>query len=89
MAAAVERELAEETGLTGRCGALVGWVERIGPKHHFVIADFVVTVDRSSAAVAASDASAVAWVTIDELPAVDLVEGLLDFLREHRVVPQA
>ena len=37
---AVVRELAEETGLRVRCGDLVGWAERIGPEHHYVILDF-------------------------------------------------
>jgi ADP-ribose pyrophosphatase YjhB (NUDIX family) len=45
MAQAVERELAEETGLLGRCGRLVGWVERISDEHHFVIADFEVELE--------------------------------------------
>ena len=37
---------------------------------------------------AGDDASEVAWVALDALDAVDpLVPGLLDFLREHAVVP--
>ena len=40
LAAAVAREVAEETGLVVTCGGLVGWVERIGADHHFVILDF-------------------------------------------------
>ena len=30
LAEAVVRELAEETGLEGVCGSLIGWVERVG-----------------------------------------------------------
>ena len=37
LAEAVVRELAEETGLEGVCGPLVGWVERMGADHHYVI----------------------------------------------------
>jgi len=44
MVAAVLRELREETGLEGICGPLVGWVERMGIDHHYVIADFRVDV---------------------------------------------
>ena len=44
LAEAVVRELAEETGLEGVCGPLVGWVERMGANHHYVILDFTVTV---------------------------------------------
>ncbi len=40
LAEAVEREVAEETALAVRCGPFVGWVERIGATHHFVIMDF-------------------------------------------------
>ncbi len=89
MVRAVERELAEETGLAGRCGRLVGWVERIAPEHHFVIADFEVTVDPRATAVAGSDARQVAWVPLADLAGVDLVDGLLAFLRSHGVAPPA
>src|SRR4051794_34091092 len=34
LAEAVVRELAEETGLEGVCGELIGWVERLGEGHH-------------------------------------------------------
>ena len=37
------RELREETGLEGRCGDFVGWVERIDDDDHFVILDFRVS----------------------------------------------
>ena len=40
LAEAVVRELREETGLEGVCGAYVGLVEVIEPDHHFVVLDF-------------------------------------------------
>ncbi|HTN78378.1 MAG TPA: NUDIX hydrolase [Acidimicrobiales bacterium] len=85
IAEAVVRELREETGLVGRCGALIGWVERIGPDHHFVILDFAVSVDDGQP-VAGDDADDAQWASRDELDALELVDGLLDFLVEHGVM---
>jgi 8-oxo-dGTP diphosphatase len=87
LARAVEREVREETGLEVRCGALLGWAERIGPGYHFVILDFTVTVpDHCPDPVARSDAAAVAWVPLEDVAAVLLVEGLEEFLRAHAVI---
>lgn len=87
LAEAVLRELREETGLTGMCGPLVGWVERMSSDHHFVILDFDVTVLDRDDPVPGDDASAVRWVDFDELGRVDLVDGLTDFLLENGVLP--
>jgi ADP-ribose pyrophosphatase YjhB (NUDIX family) len=87
LASAVEREVREETGLEVRCGALLGWAERMGPGYHFVILDFTVTVpDHCPDPVARSDAAAVAWVPLEDVAAVLLVEGLEEFLRAHAVI---
>lgn len=86
LAEAVVRELEEETGLTAMCDELVGWVERIGPDYHFVILDFRVTVLDRGAPVAGDDAAEVAWVTLAEVPDLDLVDGLAEFLHEHGVL---
>jgi 8-oxo-dGTP diphosphatase len=84
LATAVERELVEETGLEGRCGAFVGWVERISSDHHFVILDFLVEVSGGGAATAGDDAAEVRWVPLREVVELDdLVPGLVEFLREH------
>jgi acetyl-CoA carboxylase carboxyl transferase subunit beta len=85
---AVEREVLEETGLRVHCGALVGWAERRGPGHHFVILDFAVAVDGETVPplVAAGDADAAAWVDLGAVGAHDLVSGLEDFLRGHGVL---
>jgi 8-oxo-dGTP diphosphatase len=82
---ALEREVLEETGLTVRCGQLIGWVERMGDDHHFVILDFTVSVEAGSA-VAGADAAEVAWVPLAELSGVDLVDGLEAFLEQHGVM---
>ncbi len=91
--AAVEREVAEETGIAVRCGAFLGWVERIDARpggHHFVIHDFLaapVDPDRLDRAAAGDDAAELAWVPLHELRARrDLVAGLLEFLIECGVV---
>jgi ADP-ribose pyrophosphatase YjhB (NUDIX family) len=86
VAAAVERELLEETALAVRCGTLIGWAERRGPDHHFVILDFEVTTSGSTMPVAGGDAAAVAWVPLGEVGSLTLVEGLEDFLVEHGVL---
>ncbi len=87
LAGAIEREVLEETGLTLRCGALVGWAERLGPGHHFVILDFTMSVPEDcQEPVAGSDAAAVAWVALDDVSGLALVGGLEDFLRSHGVI---
>ena len=87
MAEAVEREVAEETGLTVRCGPILGVVERIGEGWHFVIVDHLASVVGSARATAGDDAEAVRWVPLDAVAGLPLVDGLLDFLRHHGVVP--
>jgi len=87
LALAVEREVAEETGLEVTCGAFVGWVERIGTGHHFLIMDFHAVPDPpDQPVVAGDDADEVAWVPLDRLTEVELVAGLLIFLQDHGIV---
>lgn len=88
LAQAVEREFWEETGLQARCGRFVGWVERISADHHFVIADFemTLTADDRAALHAGDDAADARWFRLDALDQVDLVEGVLEFLVEHGYV---
>jgi 8-oxo-dGTP diphosphatase len=86
LAEAVVRELAEETGIEAVCDAFVGWVERIGADHHFVILDFAVTVLEVAEPVAGDDASEAAWVPLHEVVERNLVEGLAEFLHDHGVI---
>jgi ADP-ribose pyrophosphatase YjhB (NUDIX family) len=87
LANAVERELLEETGLRVRCGSLLGWAERTGPGYHFVILDFTVEVsEHALEPEAGGDAAAAAWIALEEVPDVSLVEGLEEFLRSHGVL---
>jgi 8-oxo-dGTP diphosphatase len=88
LAEAVVRELAEETGLEGVCGELVGWVERVGDDHHFVIMDFAVQLlDPTAQPVAGDDAAEVAWVPLPDVAEQRLVDGLAEFLHDHDIIP--
>ena len=89
LAEAVVRELAEETGLEGMCETLVGWVERIGEDHHFVILDFLVTILDGDDVVpfAGGDVAEAAWVALADVAHLALTEGLAEFLHEQGIVP--
>jgi len=87
LAEAVVRELAEETGLEGVCGPLVGVVERFVEGRHYVILDHRVTLlDPDAEPTAGDDAAEVAWVPLDEVAEWALVEGLAEFLHDHGVI---
>lgn len=86
LAEAVLRELQEETGVEGVCGPLLGWVERITDEHHHVILDFTVTLLDSQDPVPGDDALEAAWVPLDQVAELQLVEGLAEFLHEHDII---
>ncbi len=86
LAEAVVRELAEETGMAGACGPLIGWVERIDDEHHFVIFDFAVVPLDDAPPRAGDDAAEVAWVPLGELTEMRLVTGLTEFLADHGII---
>lgn len=86
LAEAVVREVSEETGLEVVCDRLVGWVERMGRRYHFVILDFAVTLMGSEEPVPGDDAAEAAWVPLAAVTRLPLVEGLADFLTEHAIL---
>jgi mutator protein MutT len=86
LAEAVVRELAEETGVAGACGELVGWAERIDDDHHYVILDFRVVLLDDGEPVAGDDAAEAAWVPLEALSELRLVEGLTEFLADHGII---
>jgi 8-oxo-dGTP diphosphatase len=86
LAEAVVREVREETGLECVCGDLLGWVERQDEGHHFVILDFDVTVLGADPPTAGDDATEAAWVPLDEVLDLRLVDGLAEFLADRGVI---
>jgi ADP-ribose pyrophosphatase YjhB (NUDIX family) len=88
---AVVRETREETGLDVVVERFLGWVERIEggtDPHHFVILDFACApLDPDQPVIPGDDAADAAWVDLDDLDGVPLVDGLLDFLLEVGVLP--
>ena len=85
--AGAQRELAEETGVEGVCGSLVGIVERIDDEHHFVILDFLVHLLEAQEARAGDDAAEAVWVPLVDVAEMTLVEGLAEFLYDNEVIP--
>ena len=81
------RELAEETGVEGVCGELVGWVERFDDDDHFVILDFRVAVLEAHAPrwPATTPPRPVGSPSAD-VAELNLVDGLAEFLHEHGVL---
>jgi 8-oxo-dGTP diphosphatase len=86
LAEAVVRELSEETGLAGVCDSFVGWAERIGTDHHYVILDFSVTIMSDGEPVAGDDAAEVRWVPLADVAALSLADGLAEFLHDHGIL---
>ncbi|MGD9702653.1 MAG: NUDIX hydrolase [Acidimicrobiia bacterium] len=85
--AAVRRELREETGLEAVDVAHLGFVERIDETWHFVIHDFLVSVEGTEEANAGDDAAALAWVPLAELATrPGVVPGLVEFLADCGVL---
>jgi 8-oxo-dGTP diphosphatase len=83
---AVVRETYEETGLEVVVDRFLGWVERIDSSYHYVILDFAVTaLDPSRPPVAGDDAAEAAWIPFGDVPDLNLVGGLYDFLRDQEV----
>jgi 8-oxo-dGTP diphosphatase len=82
---AVVLETREETGLEVACDSFLGFAQRIDASGHFVILDFL--AHRVGGVLSAGDdAAEAAWVPLGKVQAADLVSGLGDFLRSHRVI---
>jgi ADP-ribose pyrophosphatase YjhB (NUDIX family) len=77
---AVSREVLEETGLTVKVADLLGILEVVG-EPHYVILDYLAELVGESEPVAASDASEVRWVPLDEVSALDCTPRFCETLR--------
>jgi ADP-ribose pyrophosphatase YjhB (NUDIX family) len=86
LAAAVVREVREETGLAVTCGPLVDVVERLGEGYHFVILDYLATAVGETTPVAGGDARAARWVPWPELADLPLTAGLIPVLERARTL---
>ena len=76
IAAAVEREALEETGLRVLAGDLVQVVELIREGFHYVIHDHLCTqVDVTQSPVAGDDAADVRWVLASELASLGVTDA--------------
>ena len=72
--------------IVGRAGSLIALAERIGPDHHILIANHHVEIIGSTTPTAGDDAADAAWVPLDQLTEIELVPGLLDYLRDNGIV---
>jgi len=90
--AAVIREVREETDLHVTVDALAGVVERPGLDGEvYVIEDFYAQLEPGSdprAIHAGDDADDVGWFYPEQVVTMDCVDGLVDALRQWRVLPR-
>jgi ADP-ribose pyrophosphatase YjhB (NUDIX family) len=85
LAAAVRRELLEETGLEAEVGEVIGVFDRIYPdangrtEYHYVLVDFLCRLTGGEAQ-AAGDVDAAQWFTRAELEALEPIQAFLKAL---------
>lgn len=88
-AAAVEREVREETGLRVRAGAVVGRVRIPGPGVLYDVTDLACTLlDPAAVPIAGDDADAVAFADAATLAGLSCTEGLVEHLGGWGVLPR-
>ena len=86
LAAALVREVKEETGLDVDVTGTAGIFEVVG-EHHFVVIDYFARVTRAAEPVPGSDAAEVRWVDLGAVAGLECTPNLLETLRGWRVLP--
>ncbi|MDQ3953311.1 MAG: NUDIX hydrolase [Actinomycetota bacterium] len=86
LADALQREVAEETGLDVRVHDLVGILEVVG-EPHYVILDYYAEVLGDDAPVASGDVSDARWVPLDEVASLPCTPRFEETLRGWGVLP--
>jgi 8-oxo-dGTP diphosphatase len=85
-AAALVREMREETGLEVRAGPLLGSVRRPAPGSAVLdIRDYAATVTGGTLR-AGDDAAEARWVAVSELPSLPITDGLVEALTDWGVL---
>lgn len=80
LAAAVAREVAEETKLRVSVGDLVGILEVVGDPH-YVILDFMATVDERVDPTPGDDVSEARWVPLGEVASLECTPRFVETMR--------
>ncbi len=85
LSCAVEREVAEETGLEVQCGELIGVAEHISDSRHYVILDYAVECSPVAVPTAGDDAAEARFVSFAELESgsLPLSVGMREFLDRY------
>ena len=88
LAEAVVRELAEETGIEGACGPLLGIVEHVdaGDAPHQVVLGYQVSLFDAVDPTAGDDAAEARWVPLADVVDLQLAPGIAEFLHDHEVI---
>jgi ADP-ribose pyrophosphatase YjhB (NUDIX family) len=86
LTAALQREVAEETGLAVEVHELVGILEVVGDPH-YVILDYFAEVTGSAEPVPADDVSDARWVPLDEVVDLECTPRFVETLRGWGVLP--
>lgn len=86
LAAALQREVSEETGLDVEVRDLVGILEVVGDPH-YVILDYFAEVTTDDDPVAADDVSDARWVPLDEVASLPCTPRFQETMRGWGVLP--
>lgn len=80
LAEAAAREVLEETGVTVDVGELLGVLEVVGEEWHYVIHDYLATVDGDPSPTPADDAQEARWVPLEEVPSLECTPRFVETL---------